>query len=171
MVRVIAGFSIVAAAVFLFAISCDSLASLRSNSHLWPLSLEPPPEFRGLFRSVAGLSNPQWPLLVRSAAFRVLLLIAELTLVAMLLARERVARRWRPLAVLAAALALWFCVEGTDLWHPSNALSLSMLASFLVAALAVSERASRADPFWRLWGLCGARGDARRLFRQHRRAV
>lgn len=148
MARVTAGFSTVAAAVFLFAISCDSLASLRSNSHLWPLSLEPPPEFSGLFRSVAGLSNPQWPLLVRSAAFRALLLIGELTLLAMLLARERVAKRWRPLAVLAAVLALWFGVEGVDLWRqPSNALCLSMLASFLVAALALLRKDVEVRPF------------------------
>ena len=147
MVRVIAGFSTVAAAAFLFAVSCDSLASLRSNSHLWPLNLAPPPEFDVLFRSVAGLSNAQWPLVVRSAAFRVLRLIAELTLVALLLARERVARRWRPAAILAAVLAVWFFIEGDDLRHPSNALSLSMLASFLVAALAALRKNVEGRPF------------------------
>ena len=43
--RVVAGFGSVAAAVFAFALSCDSLASLRWNSHLWPLNLAPPAEF------------------------------------------------------------------------------------------------------------------------------
>ena len=162
--RVTAGFSIVAAAVFLFAISCDSLASLRSNSHLWPLTLEPPPEFRGLFRSVAGLSNPQWPLLVRSAAFRVLLLIAELTLVSMLLARARVAKTWRPLAVLAATLLLWFCVEGADLWQPSNAICLSMLASFLVAALALLRKNVEGRPFLAALGVFGGLVGTRTAF-------
>ncbi len=153
MARVIGGFWTVAAAAFLFAMSCDSLSSLRSNSHLWPLSLEPPPELNALFRSVAGLSNPQWPLVVRSAAFRVLLLIAELTLVALLVARERVARRWRPVAVLAAVLAIWFFIEGDDLWQPSNALSLSMLASFLVAALAVLRKNVEGRPFLAALGI------------------
>ncbi|HVQ55025.1 MAG TPA: hypothetical protein VMT25_07585 [Thermoanaerobaculia bacterium] len=164
MARVAAGFGTVAAAVFLFAISCDSLASLRWNSHLWPLNLAPPPELGGLFRSVAGLSDPQWPLVLRSAAFRTLLLIAELTAVAMLLARERSVRRWRPLAALCAVLAVWFVIEGRDLWHPSNAVCLSMLASFLVAALALLRRSTRDRPLLGALGVFAGLAGSRAAF-------
>jgi hypothetical protein len=162
--RVVAGFGTVAAAAFLFAISCDSLGSLRWNSHLWPLNLAPPPELSGLFRSVAGVSDPQWPLVVRSAAFRMLLLIGELTLVAMLVARERAARRWRPLGGLAAALAIWLLVEGNDLWHPSNALCLSMLASFLVAALALLRENVEGRPFLAALGVFAGLAGSRAAF-------
>ena len=164
MVRVIAGFGTVAAAAFLFAISCSSLGSLRWNSHLWPLNLVPPPELSGLFRYVAGVSDPQWPLVVRSAAFRMLLLIGELTVAAMLLARERTAKRWRPLAGLAAALAIWFCVEGNDLWHPSNALCLSMLASFLVTALALLRKNVEGRPFLAALGVFAGLAGSRAAF-------
>lgn len=164
MSRVVAGFGTVASAVLLFALSCDSLASLRSNSHLWPLNLAPPPELSGLFRSVAGLSDPQWPLVLRSAAFRMLLLIAELTAVAMLLARERSARRWRPLAALCVVLAVWFGVEGRNLWHPSNALCLSMLAAFLVAALALLRKDTEGRPFLGALGVFAGLAGSRAAF-------
>lgn len=162
--RVIAGFGTVAAAAFLFAISCDSLGSLRWNSHLWPLNPAPPPELSGLFRYVAGVSDPQWPLVVRSAAFRMLLLIGQLTLVAMLVAREKMARRWRPIAGLAAALAIWFCIEGNDLWHPSSALCLSMLASFLVAALALFRKSAAGRPFLAALGVFAGLAGSRAAF-------
>ncbi len=164
MCRVAAGFGAVAAAVFGFALSCDSLASLRWNSHLWPLNLAPPAELNGLFRSVAGVADPRWPLVLRSAAFRLLLLLAELTAVAMLLARERSGKRWLPLASLAAALAIWFAVEREDLWHPSNALCLSMLASFLVAALAFLRRSTEHRPFLVALGVFAGLAGSRAAF-------
>ena len=164
MSRVSAGFGTLAATVFAFALSCDSLASLRWNSHLWPLNLAPPAELNGLFRFVAGLADPQWPLVVRSAAFRLLLLVAELTAVAMLLARERSGKRWLPLAALAAALGIWFGIEGRDLWHPSNALCLSMLASFLVAALALFRRSTERRPLVGALGVFAGLAGSRAAF-------
>jgi hypothetical protein len=138
--RVLAGFGLVAAASFLFALSCDSLASLKQNSHLWPLDPTPPAPVAYLFQIVAGLTDPQWPLALGSAAFRLAWQLCLLALAAMLLARERPGRRWLPLVVLAGLALLALSIVGLDLLRPSSILCLSTLVAFLVAALAFLRR-------------------------------
>jgi hypothetical protein len=162
--RVLAGFSAVAGAALLFALSCDSFASLRDQSHLWPLKLSPPPEFTRLFRMVAGLAYPAWPLAVRSAAFRLLWQTGLLALLAMLVARERLGRRWVPLAGLFGAVAVWFGMEGFDLLHPPSAVCLSMLAAFLVALLALLSRGIKGRPFLASFGVFAGLAGARTAF-------
>jgi hypothetical protein len=151
--RVLAGFGLVAAAAFLFVISCDSLASLRNNSHLWPLNPVPPPQLDRLFRLEAGLRYPEWPLAVRSAFFRLLWQIALMGTLALALARDRVKRRWLPVGVLFGAVAIWFFVEGFELLHPPPVVCLSMLAAFSVAGLAFVWRGMEGRAFLAAFGI------------------
>jgi fluoride ion exporter CrcB/FEX len=162
--RVLTGFVAVAGVAFLFALSCDSLASLRDHSHVWPLNPSPPPEFARFFRTVAGLTDPAWPLAVRSAAFWLLCYVGLLALLAMLLARERLGRRWLPLAAIFGALAVWFLAEGFDLLHPQPAVCLSMLAAFLVALLAMLRRGVQGRPFLVSFGVFAGFAGARTAF-------
>jgi len=123
-----------------------------------------PPEFDRLFRAVAGLNYPAWPLAVRSAAFRLLWQTGLLVLLAMLLARERAGRRWLPVAGLFAAVAIWFAIEGFDLLHPPPAVCLSMLAAFLVALLALLRRSMDGRPFLVSFGVFAGLAGARTAF-------
>jgi hypothetical protein len=162
--RVLAGFGLVAVAAFLFAISCDSLASLRENSHLWPLDPTPPPEVSHLMRIVAGLSDPQWPLVVRSAVFRLLYQAGLIGVLAMLLARERPSRRWVPLAGLFGALAVWFAVEGWDLLRTPSVICLSTSAAFMVAAFAFFRKTGEERRFFMAFGVFAGLAGGRTIF-------
>jgi hypothetical protein len=162
--RVLAGFAAVAGLGLLLALSCDSLASLRQNSHLWPLNPSSPPEFAKLFRMVAGLSYPAWPLAVRSAAFRLLWQTGLLASLAMLVARERAGRRWLPLAGLFGVVGVWFSIEGFDLLHPPPPVCLSMLVAFLVALLALVRRCMEGRPFLVSFGVFAGLAGARTAF-------
>lgn len=159
--RIVAGFGAIAAAVFAFAISCAPVSSLRRDSHLWPLNATPPPALNGLFRAVAGVADPQWPLIVRSAAFRLLLLVAEVSALALLLGRERIGRRWRPLAVLSGLLIVWFCIEGRILRYPSSSICLSMVAAFTVAGIALLRRDTPGRPLVVALGVFGGLAGSR----------
>ena len=147
------GFALVAAAAFLFVISCDSLASLRDNSHLWPLNPAPPRQLDHLFRLEAGLLYPEWPLAVRSAVFRLLWQVALMGVLALVLARDGFKRRWIPVAALFGAVAVWFFIEGFDLLHPPPVVCLSMVAAFLVAGLALVCRGMEGRAFLAAFGV------------------
>jgi hypothetical protein len=151
--RVLAGFGLVATAAFLFVISCDSVASLRDNSHLWPLNPVPPQQLDHLLRLEAGLRYPEWPLAVRSAVFRLLWQVALMGTLALLIARDRVKRRWVPVGVLFGAAAIWFSVEGFDLFHPPPPVGLSMLAAFSVGGLALVCRGIPGRTFLAAFGI------------------
>lgn len=138
--RVLLAFALVGGAGFLFAASCDSVASLKENSHLWPLNPTPPRELTHLFRIVAGFTDPQWQLSVRSAAFRLLYEAGLVVTLAMVLARERSRRRWLPLSALFGVGALWLGIEGLNLLRPSSLICLSTAVAFLVAVFALLQR-------------------------------
>ena len=162
--RVLLGFALVAGAAFAFALSCDSLSSLQENSHLWPLNPAPPPQLTHLFRIVAGLTDPQWPLAVRSAAFRFLWEAGLLAALAMLLARERSRRRYLPLVGLFAVLALWLGIEGLDLFRPSSLVCLSTSAALLVAVLAFLRRRTENRTLLMAVGVFAALAGGRTVF-------
>jgi hypothetical protein len=151
--RALAGFALVAAAVLLVVLSCDSLVSLRQNSHFWPLNPVPPAQLDRLFRLEAGLRYPNWPMAVRSAFFRLLWQLALIGALALLIARDGVRRRWIPVGVLAGGVGLWFSIEGFDLLHPPPAVCLSMLGAFCVAGVALVWRALPGRAFLAAFGI------------------
>ena len=163
-VRVLAGFGVVVAAAFLFAISCDSIVSLRENSHLWPLNPTLPKELGHLMRIVAGLSDPEWPLVLRSAVFRLLWRAGLIAVLAMLLARERPGRRWVPLAGLFSALAVWFVVEGWDLLRFPSIVGLSTTAAFLIAAFGLFGKLGEDRRFFLAFGVFAGLAGGRTVF-------
>ena len=83
---------------------------------------------------------------------------------AMLLARERSARRWLPLAGVFGLAAIWFAVEGFELFHPLPYVSLSMSVSFLVAAWAFFQRGIEGRPFLVAFGLFAGLAGSRAAF-------
>jgi 4-amino-4-deoxy-L-arabinose transferase-like glycosyltransferase len=166
-----AGFSVVLLPAAVWILSLAPVASLRMDSHFWPLDLTPPPATRHLMRMVSGLSDPNWPLALREATFRILWLAALLALMALLLARERKRSAWTRTLVLVTALGLWWLVEGSSFSYPFPYFSLSMLVAFLVAVLAlvvpsITDRAFLVA-FGTFAGLAGARNAFSRFVTGH----
>ncbi|MEO8430284.1 MAG: hypothetical protein ABI592_02165 [Acidobacteriota bacterium] len=135
------------AATVVFLLSAPSIDALRLDSHFWPLALKVSPDLQPLFRSVAGVRYPNWPLAMRSSAFLLLLRIGLLLIVALLVVRPRARRAWIPVGALFAVLAAWWLYEGESLGNPSPFVCLSMLVSFAVAGIAFFRRETPQRPF------------------------
>jgi hypothetical protein len=114
-----------------------SLPSLRNQSHLWPLNPRVPSEMKLLYRTVMGLSDPNWFFQLRSSAWA---LLAGLTLFAALgglLARERSRHAWIRVLYLALGLAAWEAIERFPLRMDLSPIRLWALGGFLLAGVAI----------------------------------
>jgi len=138
---VTAGFGAVALAAAVFVALAAPLPVLRDRDHLWPLNPRPPAAFDALFRSVSGLSEPDWFGGIRRSAWRVLAGIGLFAVLGGLLARERSRRAWSRILWLAAALSVWWGIERFPLAAPSSAVRLSVIASCAVTLCALASPA------------------------------
>jgi len=114
-----------------------SFISLRNQSHLWPLNPRVPSEMKVLYRSVMGLSNPNWFFELRSSAWA---LLAGFTLFAALggmLSRERSRHAWSRLLYLGLALAIWEAIERFPFRLDLSPIRLWALGAFLLAGLVI----------------------------------
>jgi hypothetical protein len=135
-----AGFSFFMAVGLAFVVWSAPDSALWRRSHVWPLALETPGPWRDLFRTMLGVTSPNWAVLVRASVWSLLCIVALVVALGLLVARERQARAWLPVGVLAAVLATWWAIEGyllTDRFFPA---SLSMLVSLSVAVFALVQR-------------------------------
>ncbi|MEP6767592.1 MAG: hypothetical protein ABJC61_02900 [Acidobacteriota bacterium] len=154
--RCLGGFAAIAALGAGVVLSTGaSLESLRLDSHLWPLA-SVPAGWGGLFRRVAGLSTVDRARSLAAAAVQMAKLTLAISLVAMLLGREK--RRW-PVGTAAALLALLLAVDlaqGQDLLPRSLPLAWSMTVAFLTALLAWLDRGRKGrDVLIALGGFAG----------------
>jgi len=156
-VRCAGGFLAVALVGGLFVLASGaSVASLRQDSHVWPLALAPPPEWRAVFRLVAGLAAFDWSeaLILR---FRGLVQWAALlALVGLMLGRERLGRRWATAAALLLSLSMWNLIEGRSLVLSINPVSLSVAACLLVLLRALFQRHLPGRDLWMALAFFGA---------------
>lgn len=137
--RLGAGFLGVVLPVAVFAFSAAPLASLRNDSHLWPLAA-PPSTTKYLMLAVTGLTKPGWFHAATITVLRDLTLLCGLAIAAMLLSREHDRSAWLRLAAVGAGLLAWWIVEGRAHVRPLPSLSLSMTVALLVALLAFFAR-------------------------------
>ena len=138
-VRCAIGFSFVLVPAAAFALSSAPLASLRNDSHLWPLSAVPP-EWVALYRGVAGMATVDWSKQVLEAARRLIAYVALFAMLGLLITRERRVSRWLPVAVLSGATLLGDALEGHGLQRQFHPMYLATAIAFLVALLAAIRR-------------------------------
>ncbi|MCA1581923.1 MAG: hypothetical protein LC796_11160 [Acidobacteria bacterium] len=138
--RCLAGFAAVATLGALLILGTGaSVESLRLDSHLWPLA-SVPAGWGGLFRRVAGLSTVDRVHSLASALWQMAKLTLAISIVAMLLAREK--RRWL-VGAGAALLALFLALDlarGQDLLPRTLPMAWSMTVAFSIAVLAWLDR-------------------------------
>ncbi len=138
--RCLAGFAAIAALGALVVLSTGAtVESLRLDSHLWPLA-SVPAGWGGLFRRVAGLSTVDRVRSLVSAAWQMAKLTLAISLLAMLLGREK---RRRLVGAAAALFALFLAVDlaqGQDLIPDSLPMAWSMTVAFSIALLAWLDR-------------------------------
>lgn len=129
----LAGFLIVAAiGVGFIIMSGASFDSLRYDSHLWPIS-SIPPQWRSLFRGVAGMSTVDFPRAVFVSLLELLKVALLVSLLGLLLARERRGRYWWPTLALTALLFAADLFSGGDLLPHLRPAILLMIVAFLVS--------------------------------------
>ncbi len=145
--RSVASFLIVAAiGIGFIVLSGASFDSLRNDSHLWPIS-PVPPQWRALFRSVAGMANADFPRSLFLSLRDLTKLGLLVSLLGLLVARERRGRSWWPTLVLLSALVFADLFFGADLLPRLKPANLLTIGACLVS----------------LWGLCAGRRPEREL--------
>jgi len=134
------GFGVVLSVGIAFvAGSGASFESLRYESHLWPIGFFPP-EWGPIFRGVAGVLAVDW---IRSPLlwfWELVKALALLSLLGLLLARERRPSRWWPSLGLAGLLMSCDVLLGRNPLPNVRPIGLSMSVAFLVALLALLDR-------------------------------
>jgi len=163
-VNSLAGFSLAGLLGAVVVLSSASLESLRGQSRVWPLALTVPEPWKVLYRSVAGLSNPDGLVVLRTCAWQVAGYVALFALIALALTREQRLTVWLPTALLFVAVILWKIVEGFPLGDPSRAISLSMLVAIVVAASGLAARGIAERPTLIAFGLFAALTASRTAF-------
>jgi hypothetical protein len=136
----LAGFGAVAGAGLLVVIASASDSVLWRLNHVWPLAFETPASWRRLFRTMLGISGPNWAVVVRASVWSLLCVLCVAGAVGLVVGRERRPRGWLPVGLLAAALVGWWGIEGyllTDRFFPA---SLSLLVSLGVVAFGLADR-------------------------------
>ncbi len=139
--RLLAGFGVVAAAGAAFVFSSAPIASLRWQSHVWPLKLGLTKPWVDLSLLATGTSRPGWGELVAFSGWILLGFVLLVAAASLFAAGERRLPRWRPVLALAGVFVLWWVLEGAFLGAPPFLpLCLSAGAAFLVAGLAATDR-------------------------------
>jgi hypothetical protein len=137
--RTLAGFAAFAALGAAVVLSSAPLESLRLDSHVWPLAAAPPPEWRTLFRMIAGI-GPGLPSRLLGSARGLVLFACLFGFVGLLLARERRMVRLLPVGAALAALLVWDVLD-RSLWRRNlGFFHLWMTLAFAVALLAFLDR-------------------------------
>jgi hypothetical protein len=141
-----------------------SADSLRYESHLWPIG-SVPPEWLALYRSVAGLVGLDWQS-VLTWVRELLKSIALVSLLGLLLARQRRRALWWPTLGLAAFLFVCDMLEGHDPLPNPQPIGLSMTVAFLLAVLALLDRSRPGREFLLGFGLFAGLVGVRATFAQ-----
>lgn len=164
--RCVLGFLAVASFGAFFVLSSGaSLDSLRYDSHLWPVA-SIPPEWKALFRGVAGLTAFDWRESALVWMHELLKAISLVSLLGLLLARERRRAFWLPTLALAILLLVFDLLTGRDPLPHVQALGLSMTVALLLAALAFVDRRRPGREFLVGFGLFAGLVGTRTAFAQ-----
>jgi hypothetical protein len=138
--RCLVGFSAVATLGAGFVLASGASAdSLRYDSHLWPLA-SVPAGWSGLFRLVAGMAAVDWHRNLALSAEEGLKRVLLVSLVALILGREKKRGRWVVAAGLLALLVLMDLAIGRSLLSQVQPVILSMSVAFLLAVFAWLDR-------------------------------
>jgi hypothetical protein len=149
----VAGFLAVALLGVSFVLASGaSFDSLRYGSHVWPIG-SAPPEWRALFRGVAGLAGFDWRESILAWGRELLKLITLVSLLGLLLARERRSQRWWPTLGVAAFLLVNDLLTGRDPLPNVRPIGLSMTAAFLLVVAALMDRRRQGREFLLGFGL------------------
>jgi hypothetical protein len=135
-----------------FVLSSASFESLRLDSHVWPIALAPPEEWKMLFRIVAGI-GPGLPGRILDSLRGLVFYACLFALIGLLFARERRISRVLPIAGLMAALLLGDAIEGRLLKRNLGFVHLWMTLAFLVAFLALLDRKRERRDFLVAFGI------------------
>ncbi len=138
-IQCLAGFGAVAVLGAAFVLSRAPLDSLRYDSHVWPLAAAPPPEWRALFRVIAGI-GPGLPDRILGSLRGLALAACLFGFIGLLLARERRASRLLPVGGALAALLSWDVLDRSLFQRNLGFFHLWMTLAFVVALLALVDR-------------------------------
>jgi hypothetical protein len=120
-----------------FALSSASVASLRADSHVWPLVLRPRGDWIPAYRRIGGFGAAEWPVVIRSSMWSLLAIVVVVVAACAILEAGKRPVRWRPILVAAALLGAWWLVDPARLGVGASPIALSSAAAGVVLLAAL----------------------------------
>ena len=140
-----------------------SLASLRHDSHLWPIGTVAP-EWKDLYRLAAGVTGLGWQGHVVRSAMGLGYCVLVGVLAALILTRDARWKRVVPILALGPLLAIGLYVHLRFGWRRWDPLCLSMVVAFALALAAVADKSLPRREFIAGFGLFAGIVAARTAF-------